>query len=257
MTKHASRLPTAKSRSRRAGLLFAVVYLLALGGMAQGAWRVYDRQVHESVKDVKEEVNELRKETRPQWNNGAGGTYNPYTSRQKNYTLTDFESVTRDENYGMEAKCGGTATFAGTELWKVPALPVQGAPGGANLSALNKEVCQRLVAAENRRFQQVIDMMSRVKERNDALKALAESRTSIEEKGDIDASSNNLQMSIADAQIEIQYMQATISAYDSLIATLKQSQDTVANRALNGENETAEATRMISLVAAIEAASLL
>ncbi len=254
MTQHVARPPAPKSRSRRAGLLFAVIYLLALGGVAQGAWRVYDRQVHEAVKDVKKEVADFRADVKPKWSSAAGGTRNPYTGRQKDYDLPS--NVAREEKYGMKAKCGEEATFSGAEIWKVPALPAENAIVGSGLTELNTEICQRLVAAENRRFQQVMNTMSRIKERNDALKALAENRSSIDEKGEIDANTNNLQLSIADAQVEIQYMQATIAAYDSLIATLKQSQDTVANRTMNGKNEAAEAIRMTALVAAIEAAKL-
>ncbi len=254
MTQRAPRSPAPKFRSGRVGLFFALVYLLALGGAAEGAWRVYDRQVHQAVKDVKEEVNEFRRDTRPQWSSAAGGTHNPYTGRQKDYDLV--ADVTRDENYGMEAKCGSAATFSGTELWKVPALPAKNSLGGAGLGALNTGICQRMVAAENRRFKAVMDVMSRIKQRNDALKKLAENRSSIAEKGEIDASDNNLQLFIADTQIEIQYMQATVAAYDSLIVTLKQAQDSVADQTLNGTNEGAESIRKAALIAAIAAASI-
>jgi hypothetical protein len=248
MIKKTSRLSAPKSRTRRAALLFATIYLLALGGTAQGDWYVLDRQVRDEVKG-------LRSDIKPQRTTASGGAFNPYTPRAKDYDLV--ADVTRDENYGMEARCGETKTFSGAELWKVPPLPAAGGVGGANLTQLNTEICQRMVAAENRRFQQVLNMMSRIKERNDKLKTMAENRSGIDSKGQIDVSTNNLQMSIADAQIEIQYMHATIAGYDSLIATLKQSQDSIADRTLNGKDDAAESVRRTALTAAIAAASII
>jgi Mg2+ and Co2+ transporter CorA len=247
----------ATARSRRIGIPVAVASLLALAGVAQGAWRVYDSRVEDAVKDVKTEVRNLRDDVRPQWNSGGNqGAYNPYAGRQKDYDLVS--GVTRDEKYGMKAKCGAEdAALTGNQLWQVPVLPDSGQLTGSQLKTLNEDICQRLIAAENRRFQQVLNTMSRIKQRNDALKRLAENRASIGEAGELDASSNNLQMSIADAQVEIQYMQATIAAYDSLIVTLKQSQDSVANIALNGKNETDETIRRAALVTAIAAASII
>jgi hypothetical protein len=246
MIKKTSRLPAPQSRTRRAALLFATAYLLALGGTAQGDWRVEDRKVAEHLKKLREEI-------KPQRTTASGGAFNPYTPRAKDYDLV--ANVTRDEDYGMEARCGETKAFAGVELWKVPPLPASGGVG-ANLTQLNTEICQRMVAAENRRFQQVLNMMSRIKERNDKLKTMAQNRSGIREKGEIDVSTNNLQMSIADAQVEIQYMQATIAAYDSLIATLKQSQDSIADRTLNGKNNAAEEVRKAALIAAIGLAAI-
>ena len=100
-------------------------------------------------------------------------------------------------------------------------------------------------------------MVSRIRQRNEALKQLAGNRASVGEKGELDVSSNNLEMSIADAQVEIQYQQSTIAAYDSLIATLKDSQNSVADRTMNGKNTAmADGVRMIALEAALQGVTL-
>jgi len=244
-----------RGNGRRLGLLAIVV--LGIVGTAQAAWMVYDERVETAVKDVKQEVHEFRADVRPAWNRGGNqGAYNPYTGRTKDYDLPNADSIVRDETYGMEAKCGEVRTFAGDTLWQLPALPPKGSEA-TNLGSLNTEVCQRLVAAENRRFKAIMGMMSSIRQRNDALKQLAERRASIAEKGELDASGNNLQMSIADAQVEIQYQQSTIAAYDSLIATLKDSQNSVADRTMNGTHTgTADAVRMAALEASLQGLSL-
>lgn len=244
------------ARSNRLGVFLVVAAVFTVAGVAQGAWQVYDRQVHEAVKDVKEEVSELRQDVRPAWNSGGNaGAYNPYAGRQKDYALVT--TVTRDEKYGVKAKCGvDDGSYTGDALWQVPLIPETGELSSAQLTQLNKDVCQRLVAAENRRFQHMVETMARIKQRNDALRQMAERRASITEAGELSASDNNLQMSIADAQVEIQYMQATLAAYDSLIVTLNQTQSSIADVAINGDNTVEQSMRRAAITAAITAAAM-
>ncbi len=255
LQRHRKGSSSNREAGRRLGMLAVVV--LGIAGTAQAAWLVYDERVETAVKDVKQEVHEFRADVRPAWNKGGNnGAYNPYNGRKKDYDLPDGDTITREETYGMEARCGQTRTFSGDELWKLPELPAKGSEA-TNLADLNTEVCQRLVAAENRRFKAIMGMVSRIRQRNEALKQLAGNRASVGEKGELDVSSNNLEMSIADAQVEIQYQQSTIAAYDSLIATLKDSQNSVADRTMNGKNTAmADGVRMIALEAALQGVTL-
>ncbi len=258
--------PNSKQRLKKSRQRLTIVattfWLLVLASAAQGAWLVYDRRVETAVNDVKTEVtsvkNEVKKfreQSQPQWNSGGNsGTYNPFTGRTQQYDTLD--NVTRSADQGMRTKCGAVHSFTGTDVWAIPDIP-DTEINSAQLSAYRTEVCQRIVSAENLRFDQILKVMQRIKQRNEALKTLAQNRSSIEEGGQLDANTNNLQMFTADSQVEIQYMQATVVAYDSLVVSLKQSQDLVGDRALNGKETTGEQfTRLAALTTAIQAVQL-
>jgi Mg2+ and Co2+ transporter CorA len=255
--------PAKKSKSKSKSIWPALIsaglalpLVIGVIGVAQGEWRVNDKEVREHTKKIKEEVIEVRKEIRPAWNKGGNeGAYDPYKNRTKNYKPIE-DSVTRNANQGMQARCGAVAVFNDADIWKVPDVPATDM-ASAQISALRTELCQRTVNAENKRFEQLLHIMSRMKQRNDALKRMAERRSQIAEIGQLDASTNNLEMFIADSQVEIQYMQATLASYDSLISTLKQTQDIVADRALNGKQTGPEqGMRVAALTTAIQAAKL-
>ncbi|TXH65700.1 MAG: hypothetical protein E6Q88_13460 [Lysobacteraceae bacterium] len=248
----------SKQSRRKFGVWTIAVAGLALAGVAQGAWLVYDRAVEHAVDTVGEKVDkttekveEFRKQSQPQWSK-AGNAYDPFSGRKSDYVLP--EDVDPDPKRNMATKCGETRTFSGNQLWEVPEVPPPSALTPVDLKAQQMDICQRLVAAENMRFNQMMKTMQRIKQRNEALKGLAQVRADIEQSGQLDANSNNLHMFVADAQVEIQYLQATVAAYDSLIVNLKQAQDMLAERGLNGKNPIASAARLAALQLAIQQA---
>lgn len=247
-------------RLRPLAIALPVLSVLAVAGLANAAWSVIDVGTHQrvdkverAVRDQIDKTEEFRKQSQPQFN-GAGGVYDPYQNRQQDYDLpAQFQA--RQAGFGMQAKCGAQTSYDETTIWQM----TDPSAGGANVAAAQAEICQRLVAAENLRFNQVMKMMVRVKARNDALKQMAQSRSNIQYSGELGASDNNLSMFIADSQVEIQYIQAKIAAYDSLIVSLKQNQDVLANQALNGSGANplvATGVRMAALEAGLAAVNI-
>lgn len=280
----AGRSPPARAPRRRLHGRTALAVALLLGGMGSAwAWKsVHDAINHNVLQQIREEtratkenagktedaVKEAAREAAPQWTAGGNrGAYDPYAERkdEKTYGYADMEGVERAQTLNMQARCGASQNFSDKALWQVPEVGgtsggtggTGGAAsgdggGGGGLDAVQRQSCMRLVAAENLRFNEILKMHARIKQRNKALKALAERRGEIDEAGQLAVSDNNLQMFVADSQVEIQYIHATIAAYDSLIASLKQSQDLNARQALVGEpGEAATSARLASLEAAL------
>jgi hypothetical protein len=237
--------PSARKKTSKASVRIAVgVFgLLLVAGMAQAAWRVYDQRVESAVKNVKDEVKALRDDLKPRWQ-GHGGAHYPYQNYAdpyKEYNQAD-SIAERPINEGATARCGSSAsqTFNDQTIWKIPAdalRPKDTPLNDAALNTLRGQLCAQLVAAENMRFRALAETMKRMKQRNQALKLLTENRSNIEYAGQRDDNTNNLQAFIADSQMEIQHLQLTVAAYDSLIASLKGHQDNLAERVLNGEQD--------------------
>lgn len=235
---------------------------------AQAAWLVSDREaqrilerIQTNTRDTVERIEDFRNKEQPKWSGGGNkGAYDPYQKRgtDTKYAYTYMNEPTRAETLSMEAKCGKTNTFNDKDLWEVPAVPTGGGGeigaigGGGGIKGYQDEVCTRLVAAENRRFNEIVKMMNRIKQRDEALKTLAENRGSNVESGQIAVSNNNLLMFIADSQVEIQYAQARIAAYDSLINSLNLANDLNANNAINGNSALGSAVRLAALKASLE-----
>lgn len=254
-----------RARTARSGfvaLVCAVGALLALP--AQAAWLVSDtraQRILENIRDdqrnggsmyeLTEDFRDKEQPTSAKWTNTSnGGIYRPYSERTDNarYAYDMLGNLTnmnnRADDYGMAARCGETASVTDSDLWSPPPVPSAGGGGlgglggggGSDPIDAQKTICQRTVVAENRRFNETRKMMFRIQQRNTALKRMSDARSNgrFDDSGKLAAESNNLQMFIADADVEIQYGQAVIAAYDGQINSLQRAQNLQAKRALNG-----------------------
>ena len=261
-----------RARTVRSGL---VALACAAGALltlpAQAAWLVSDtraqeilRQIQTNTDNTVKRIEDFRDKEQPKWSGGGNTTYNPYTkwdSDATKYKYTYMQAGTeRDEQLHMKLKCNveSPQTYTDQTLWQVPEVGGGGLGGelgggaGGGVKAKQDEICMRLVAAENRRFKEIIAMMNRIQQRDQALKQLAQNRGSISESGQLAVNSNNLLLFIADSQVEIQYGQARIAAYDSLINSLNLANDVNANEAINGDSALGSVTRLAALKAALE-----
>lgn len=249
-----------RARTVRSGL---VALACAAGALltlpAQAAWLVSDTRAQEILRQIQTNTNntvlrleDFRDKEQPngKWaNTSNGGIYRPYTARTDNtrYAYDMLGNLTnmnaRPDNYGMEARCGApAASVSDSDLWSPPPVPGGGGGlgglggGGSDPLAAQKQICQRTVVAENRRYNETRKMLFRIQQRNEALKRMSDARsnTRFDDSGKLAAETNNLQMFIADAEVEIQYGQAVIAAYDGQISALAQAQNLQAKRALNG-----------------------
>ncbi len=237
---------------------------------AQAAWLVSDREaqrilerIQTNTRDTVERIEDFRNKEQPtssKWTNTSnGGIYRPYTARTDDarygYDMLATSKLNnvnaRADDYGMEARCGpagsGGSSVSDSDLWSPPPVPGGGGGlgglgggGGGDPIAAQKQICQRTVVAENRRFNETRKMLFRIQQRNEALKRMSDARTNsrFDDSGKLAAETNNLQMFIADAEVEIQYGQAVIAAYDGQISALQRAQNLQAKRALNGPPKT-------------------
>jgi hypothetical protein len=269
-------------RLKRAAL---VIFVLGVSSAAQthSAWLVSDRTAQGRLNDIKSNTRNIERDTgkitdqltttnknlaqieveskgiradmKPNWSGSGLGTSRGYDLVGSTTTYDTLATVgTRSPTHNMEARCGVDKTFVGDDLWEFNEVDSLLATVGAK----HLDLCQRIVAAENARFNQVIKGMKRVKERNDELLEIGRYRASINDMGQLAVSSHSLDMLMADAQVEDQYTKATIAAYDSLIASLKQSQSLVGDEIINGEQSlVASGIRMAALEAAIRASAII
>jgi hypothetical protein len=231
---------------------------LIVAGMVTSAaayWQVHDRASYQVLQEIKRETEKTKDnvkafddQTRPKFDKTSNGSrYNPYKARSNatkfSYGLIDdlSKATTRADNFGVEAKCGQGAMATKAEIWQDPKIPASGAlgavGGGGNPVEAQKSNCARVVMAENLRHNELIKAANRIKQRNDALKKMSESSSSMTEQGHVSAEMVNLQMFIADSQVEIQYSQALVAAYDSQIQKLTQANDMQAKQALDGSRD--------------------
>lgn len=236
---------------------------------AQAAWLVSDTRAQEILRQIQtntnntvqrlEDFRDKEQPTSSKWTNTSnGGIYKPYSSRTDNakYSYDLLGNLTnmnnRADDYAMDARCPGSSSGGGgsvsdSDLWSPPPVPSSGGGlggigggGGGDPIAAQKQICQRIVVAENRRFNETRKMLFRIQQRNEALKRMSDARTNsrFDDSGKLAAETNNLQMFIADAEVEIQYGQAVIAAYDGQISALQRAQNLQAKRALNGPPKT-------------------
>ena len=242
---------TRRARTVRTGAIAIVCAAGALAAAlpAQAAWLVSDteaqrilRQIeqHTSSDGLYELTRDFRDKEQPngKWNGtGHRGSYKPYTSSKREgadygYDMLAVTLNNRSRTEGMQEKCRTTTAtdVPDNELWQPAPLPTTGSDPQADQLV----ICRRLVVSENLRFNEYRRMLQRIKDRNDALKRMSDQRTDFSDSGTLSADSNNLQMFIADSQVEIQYSQAVIAAYDAQIVRLKEARDMQAQRALDG-----------------------
>lgn len=263
-------------RSGAIALACAAGALLALP--AQAAWLVSDTRAQQILTEIRNDqrsggsmyrlIDEDNKRNQPQdhWDEtGHRAAYKPYQGKRNSdddkfgllANMTDFPA--RTMSHGVMEKCQLTTLppITTRDLFDEP--PVPSVSPTYDPVAEGNKICARTVALENLRYVEVRRMMNRIKARNDALKTMSDQRTAMNNAGAVIADTNNLQMFIADAQVEIMYSQALIAAYDSQINALNIAQDVNAKRAMDGPPKTslsvlgATAARAGTLCAALSA----
>lgn len=143
----------------------------------------------------------------------------------------------RDPNYGIEDLCpaqgngeGGMREVA-TRVFK----PAQPQMDGAVLGEQQK-VCQRLVQAENAKYNESVRMLKTLMQRNRDFQALQQQRDRVgQEQGALAANDNEVQRFVARMTMDLDYWQARMTAYQSYIESLKWDQARLAKRALRGK----------------------
>lgn len=154
------------------------------------------------------------------------------TNSQMEMTL-DLE--TRSPNHQMELYCPGAGNGVLASL--KGALSIN--PDG-NIKEQQKKVCQNMVMARNEQYNEAVRMLKSVKERNKELAALEERRKGVinsgGEMGDMTAVNLDFQQLATRINIDTQYSNSVIGAYDTYVTTLESTQAQLARKGLSGNS---------------------
>jgi hypothetical protein len=168
---------------------------------------------------------------------------NTYANLQKNLiaiqglksggiAMTDkFEQ--RAPDYGMNAACPGAGAFSLSNFMSSLTLNMEG-----DIKKQQKEICQRIVMAQNAQYNEAAKMLKYLREDQGAkLKAIEAERKKVgDSAGKLQGVQEMLEQYQADAERDQQYSATLIAAYDTYIDTLKQNQALLGKQALTGDS---------------------
>jgi hypothetical protein len=137
----------------------------------------------------------------------------------------DFKE--RDEIYGME-QCGGDGS---TIDWSEVIAPDM----NGDITDQQLKICQKTVLAKNKQYNETVRMLKKLRERGAEFKQIETRRGAVgSNQGKLEANDNDVSRFNTRMQMDLDYWQATMKAYDSYIVSMNQDQERLANQALKG-----------------------
>lgn len=140
----------------------------------------------------------------------------------------------RADDYGMTESC-------------------RGSKGGLSLSALKQglgidpdgdiqrqqlQICERIILAENAKYNETVDMLKRLRKRADELQQIEQGRAGVgDSQGNLQANDNDVARFSTGMQMELEYWEAMLAGYDSYIGLLRMDQQRLALRAMDGSSK--------------------
>ena len=138
----------------------------------------------------------------------------------------------RADDYGMVESCRGSE--GGLTLSALKQMV--GIDREGDIQQQQRQICERIVLAENAKYNQTVDMLKRLRIRAEELKKIEKRRENVgESQGNLDANDNDVARMSAGMQMELDYWEATLAGYDSYIGLLRSDQQRLALLALNGD----------------------
>ena len=118
------------------------------------------------------------------------------------------------------------------------------------------EKCILLVRTENARYNAIVDVLNKAKERDKELADIYEERAKIPEEntGELLANTNRLEAFLGRVNSDMQNARTQTESYDTMIAILKQEQAMAARQTLDGGGLAAGAIRGMALHEALKSA---
>lgn len=145
----------------------------------------------------------------------------------------------RKEDYGMVESCRGSKGGLSLAVLKQMA----GIDADGDIQEQQRQVCERIVLAENAKYNQTVDMLKRLRTRAEELKQIEQRRAGVgDSQGNLEANDNDVARLSAGMQMELDYWEATLAGYDSYIGLLRSDQQRLALLALNGNQSDAWGT---------------
>ncbi|MGH8079676.1 MAG: hypothetical protein ACREP7_03800 [Lysobacter sp.] len=139
----------------------------------------------------------------------------------------------RGDDYGMQDLCPGAsglrAKLEGVLSQAMPKLD-------GNLVDEQQTICQRMVHAENAKYNESVRMLQTLVRRNQQFQSIQAQRDSVgDSQGALAANDNEAQRFMIRTQLDLDHWQARMRAYDDYLAALKWDQSRLARRALGGK----------------------
>lgn len=101
-----------------------------------------------------------------------------------------------------------------------------------------RRLCQRMVLAENAKYNESVRMLKTLIKRNQEFVSLEAQRDQVgDSEGRLAANENEAQRFMIRTRMDLDYWQARMKAYDDYVVGLKQDQARLARRALEGKHE--------------------
>jgi len=139
----------------------------------------------------------------------------------------------RDPAYGMQDICAGSGREGGAGVFGAfnPQLD-------SDLVAEQRRLCQRMVLADNAKYNESVRMLKQLIRRNQEFGNVEGQRKQVgESQGSLAANDNEAQRFMVRTRMDLDYWQARMKAYDDYIAALQKDQSRLARRALEGKRK--------------------
>jgi TolA-binding protein len=104
----------------------------------------------------------------------------------------------------------------------------------SDVKTQQKQICQRISLAKDKQYNETVKVLKIVTERNKELTAIEKRRAAAKEPGEMAAVNNDIAKLQAKTQVDMQYSNAVISAYDTYIASLEDHTGKLTEGALTG-----------------------
>ncbi|WP_394537538.1 hypothetical protein PRJ39_15530 [Lysobacter enzymogenes] len=137
----------------------------------------------------------------------------------------------RDPSYGMDDICPGPRSegLSGAMSAFNPQLD-------SDLVAEQRRLCQRMVLADNAKYNESVRMLKQLIQRNREFSQVEGQRGQVgDSQGSLAANDNETQRFMVRTRMDLDYWQARMKAYDDYIVALQKDQARLARRALEGK----------------------
>lgn len=156
--------------------------------------------------------------------------------RRLNFGQTQMEDsfALRPLDYGMDDACPGPGNgikdqLAGAFRQALPQLD-------GNIVGEQMAICQRVIYAENRKYNDSVAMLKTLLRRSQEFGRIEQQRDHVgNSQGALAANDNEAYRFVARNQLDLDYWQARMKAYDDYIAALRADHTRLAKRALQGK----------------------
>lgn len=140
----------------------------------------------------------------------------------------------RPLDYGMDDTCSGPGRGIKDQL--IGAFKQMAPQLDGNVVNEQLAVCQRMVYAENRKYNDSVAMLKTLLQRSREFGQIEQQRDSVSNsQGALAANDNEAYRFVARNQLDLDYWEARMKAYDDYIAALRADHTRLAKRALQGK----------------------